>query len=526
MSHYVSPEQRQIRELRSTISRLQNQLNDRNSVNAATRRQLDLIRRQLENERQQMEVQMRRQQELAQRDQRAMSAALRDLDAQVREKERLQNEKLREMQAQHAAQANRLSAQIAAERETLQNEIGQTRAQMNARIERLREDTARQLLDERAQTQHSIAALDAKLSGRISAVDGKVAALAQALADKDNSARELAVYWAQEAARLLAQLRESFPAQLFDKKRVGHLALRIENANSDIKSGQYGPAITAGRDAFYDALDMKEELAVAQIEWNARFQSVKQREAQLLEDLDAALNRAYSVEVDGRTVTDTSGIDYWTNGQLSVVRARIDELREALERADEMTTQELTDAEAKLRALAEELALVENASHINFAMSQARFQTAAQIGAILGDSYAMIDADGDFFATENREEYHAIFENPDTHDQIAVVITPVPDKAGIVQNHVELLVGNADNDPVTRDRIAQAVAEKLRDYGMEGCSFPCTQRHGNHTREEVARVGNIEAVAAGQERTRAAAPYGAEKQRDVPAGITRVTSKQ
>ena len=42
------------------------------------------------------------------------------------------------------------------------------------------------------------------------------------------------------------------------------------------------------------------------------------------------------------------------------------------------------------------------------------------------------------------------------------MITPIPDEGGVVTNHIELIVGNADNNPVTRDRIAQEVAEKLR----------------------------------------------------------------
>lgn len=71
------------------------------------------------------------------------------------------------------------------------------------------------------------------------------------------------------------------------------------------------------------------------------------------------------------------------------------------------TIDELTTYEQKINSLIEELALVENASHINVAMSLSRFQTAVKIGEILGDEFEMIDSDGDFYCEENREEYHS-----------------------------------------------------------------------------------------------------------------------
>ena len=177
----------------------------------------------------------------------------------------------------------------------------------------------------------------------------------------------------------------------------------------------------------------------------------------------------------------------------------------------------------QIRGLQEELVLVENAAHINVAMSLSRFETASKIGHILDENYEMIDSDGDFFSEENREEYHAIFQNPVTRDQVAVVITPLPDEAGVVTNHVELIVGNADNNPITRDRMVNEVAEKLRGAGVEGCAFPCARRYGDGTAQEVARVGNIAAVAAGKESARATPPEGAVQTRDITARIGRKT---
>ena len=82
------------------------------------------------------------------------------------------------------------------------------------------------------------------------------------------------MYWSQEAERLVRQLRESFRPQLLDRRRMTVLERKIRQAQEDIQGGQYQSAITAGRDAFFDALDSKEDLAAAELEWNYWFNAV------------------------------------------------------------------------------------------------------------------------------------------------------------------------------------------------------------------------------------------------------------
>ncbi len=520
MSYTETPEQRQIRILRNSISSMRSDNNRLSSQNRRLEREMELVRRQQQLENERMAVQMR---QLQQQERAAHTAALQALDAEVKEKERLQSEKIRAMQTQHAAQMQQLQSQFQSERQGLREEIQQSRAEMRTGLAQLRTETDEKLRQQRTEHQAELAQLNSKWEGQLSQVDQKVNALAQQIVEREQGQRELAVYWSQEAERLVRQLRENFRAQLLDRRRMTVLERKIRQAQEDIQGGQYQSAITAGRDAFFDALDSKEDLAAAELEWNYWFNAVKTREAQLLESLDAAQHRVYTIPMDGEEVEEDSGIDYWTYGQLSITQERINQLRQQLTQLDNATTTELQERVEQIRGLQEELALVENAAHINVAMSLSRFETAAKIGHILDENYEMIDSDGDFFSEENREEYHAIFQNPVTRDQVAVVITPLPDEAGVVTNHVELIVGNADNNPITRDRMVNEVAEKLRGAGVEGCAFPCARRYGDGTAQEVARVGDIAAVAAGKESARATPPEGAVQATDVTARIGRKT---
>ena len=523
MSHYETPEQRQIRELRNQISSMTRQAKYQASQNSTLRQEIDLVRRQQQNENARLTRQLQQQQDAARKERAQMSAAVRELDNQIKERQRLQQQQIQAMQSQHEAQLRHLEEGFKIERQELQHEIRQTRSEMQRGLTKLRAETNRKLQQQREESERNLCRVSARLEGQIGAVDRKVNSLAQQIADKDQGDRDLAEYWAQEAARMLNQIRESFREQLFDQKRVSVLERKIRQAHDDIKGGQYQSSITAGRDAFFDALDMKEELVAAELEWNYWYNALKTREAQLLQELESAQNRIYEIETAEGVIEYSNGIDYWTFGQLTIFENRVAELRNSIQNADSMSSAELEKDEEKLRALQEQLALIENAAHINVAMSASRYETTEKIAGILGSNYGMIDADGEYFGREDREEYHAIFQNPNTGDQIAVVITPLLDEAGIVTNHIELIVGNADNNPVTRDRIAHEVAEKLRESGVEGCSFPCARRFGDATSQEMARVGDIAAVEAGDEKARATPPEGVRRTESIAARVKRGT---
>lgn len=514
MSHFETAEQRRIRKLEQQIRRLESLDNSRE-----LQREIDRLRRQQKEENANLTEQLRVQEELTRVERAQASEQISALHREVQERERIQQQRIQVMQQQHDRKISQMQSDFKQQNNQLNAKINQTRAEMKQEANRIRVETSQKLRQQKDELQREISQASQKLENRISQVDQKVDSLAQQIAARDQGDKELAQYWAQEAARMLNQLRETFRQQLLDEKRVARLERRISQANNDIQGGQYQSSITAGREAFFDALDMKEELVAAELEWNYWFNGVKLREQQLLEALDSAQNRVYEVESLGETIQYTNGIDYWTFGQLSVLQNQVDQVRQRMRNIDAMHTSELEQLENDLHSLQEQLALIENAAHINVAMSLSRFEVATKIGDILGDEYSMIDSDGEFFGREDRDEYHAIFQNPNTNDQVAVVITPILDDAGIVTNHIELIVGNADNNPLTRQRIADAVAEKLRTSGLEGCAFPCARRFGDDTGQEVARVGNINAVEVGDETARASLPQGVKQENSIASRV-------
>ena len=82
-----------------------------------------------------------------------------------------------------------------------------------------------------------------------------------------------------------------------------------------------------------------------------------------------------------------------------------------------------------------------------------------------------------------------------------MVIKPIPDETtGIVTNHIDLLTDIPTNNVEEIGKIHASAILALRDSGVNG--FPCSDRFGEKTTQEVDRVSNIKGVEEGEEQYR------------------------
>ncbi|MDO4325829.1 MAG: hypothetical protein Q4E24_07340 [bacterium] len=507
MSSWETPEQRQIRELREKITSVEKKRDSAEADNRALRKDIDKARKEAEKQNEKLQDKLRKSDEKlkeAQRDIAAQSERIRSLDVEIKEKERIQNEKMRQMHEAHTEEMNRMKKEFRAEQAELKGEIASTRAHMVEGFRRMERETDKKLADQKKQINQKISQVSNVLNKKIAAVDSKLDSLIDGIRAKEDGEKELAKYWTEQANRVLKEVQENYRPELFAPKEWAKLRDKIRMAEEDFASSRFNSAADGGRQAFYDALDVKELVVSAEVEWNFWFNVLKEREGQLDELVENGENRVYRLELDGEEIEDENGIDYWTRGQFRIVKQRVEAFKdEHLSGLEHASTKHLQDLVNKLVGLTEEVMQVENASHTNFAMAISRYQLAEKIGGLLGENYQMLDADGNYFLEENREEYHAVFQNPVTGDQAAVVITPVAGADGVDANHIELIIGNADNNPVTRERINAVIQRKLQEEGLIQGGFPCSGKYGDQTLEEVARVGNIRNVEDGVETARA-----------------------
>lgn len=499
MSYRETPEQRQIREMKERLRRVE-------AENGASSRRAKELQQQLQRAQAQMQNAQRRADAIIAEQRRRndqLSANLQALDRQVQQQEQLHLQRIQQIQQQHRQDMVQQQRQLQQTAAALQQGITQTRREVEALGRHVEEEVS----DIRATRDRDIA----WARGELDSVNQRIDTMQQAIAQN----AELAEYWIQQAQRITAEIREGRPEK-FLRPDWEALQQAVADAVSDLSQGREQVAVSGGRTAFREALELRTRLAEEEARWQQTLGAVRTLEQSLLSGLQTAESTVYEMELDGETVSDDSGLDYWSYGHYAIVRQRIDDALARLNaNTDDLSTEQLAELEQELTSLLAELALVQNAGADNFTMAQARFGLAQRIGALLGDDYQMVEQDGDFFRREPNDEYHAVFRNPETGMTAVVVITPEVDGNGRVTNHAELLVDTVSNDPALNASVNQAVVEGLQE-SHEDFALPCSGQYGDKTGAEAQRMGDISAVSAGSSAARSAHAAVDEKGRPVP----------
>jgi len=440
------------------------------------------------------EQQNRQQMEELERQYQQENTAIRNLHSELRRQEQQHSQRIRQIQQQQDRERQQMQERLSRESQKLRDAITHVRTEM----EQLSAQTQEQFAA--AQVQHRQDMLMTK--EEIQNIRRHTDQLEQQIAKEKEQQRILAEYWIAQAQRIAADIRENCRPEKFEPQKWHGIQQEIANAQSDFQTEIFQTAVGSGRSAFQAASELRDSLIEQELEWQKHLETARQMQIRLLQELEEAETRSYQFELDGQPTEDHRGVDYWTYGQLSVLVQRIEETSSRLSTStEELTTEQLAELTQELHTLSVELAMLENAAAVNLTMANERYQMAVRIGEVLGDSFLMDEQDGDYFASENRDEYHASFTNPDTGEQAVVVITPLLGNDGVVTNHAEVLVRTPDNNPDYRKEVNHAVVQNIsRD--IPDFQLPCSEQYAEHTNEEAERLGNISAVSEGMETVR------------------------
>lgn len=392
--------------------------------------------------------------------------------------------------SQNIRQTNKCITNVS---QQLQGQITQTRNELEGQISNLRTQTNQQFSAIRQQRNHDIEWARQQFEN----TNSRITSLEQTIENH----HEFSEYWISQAQRMVAEISDNLHPER-EPQHWKQLQQTFQNAISDLKSGVYQSAINNGREAYQDAYILRDILIAHELEWQQTLEAVQHSETALLENLVQAQGRTYTFELDGEQITEKRGVDYWTYGQLSVLNERINEVRVQLNNNTEsLSIEKLKEYLKQMTELLGELSLLENTAATNLSMAQGRYNMVEHIGKVLGEQFLMVDQDGDYFAQENRDEYHAVFRNNTTKEEAVVIITPLVGKDGVVVNHAELIVSVPTNNQEFRkyinDIVVSQVARDVSDFKL-----PCSDQYGENTNAEAHRTGNISAVLAGDEQVR------------------------
>jgi len=320
---------------------------------------------------------------------------------------------------------------------------------------RLRNDVLHELKTQREALEHGIIQQRRDIAAEIQNNNALVSSAAARVDSMEKIAgghQKFAQYWIEQAKGLLAGI-ESLRKENSNLSLASKIREDIGKAEGDMQIQAYESAITAGRRAFQAALDLKERIAVDEIEWNKLNAHLQEQIANISEDLKDDANLIYEMETSEGIERTPANLDYWTNGKFSSIQKAFDALNASFSSLEKKSAEEIKKGIIELENIGAELAVLRHMAKANFLFSHNRYIQSCHFADLFAENFSMTDSEGTYEGEDQRGAYVGIYKNPITNDAIVVKIQPVPDDAGIMnQNRLEVHYFNDSNNEEQREQ--------------------------------------------------------------------------
>lgn len=352
-------------------------------------------------------------------------------------------------------QAKRLEAstsrRLQATTEMLMNEVRESAGQVRAET--------RQLLDE--QEQRFTEELERERDERQQEFESLRDDLDDIHADRDRVAAAAAVV-AADARQIHDAIARDLPHERFAPGRLAILGQHLAVAEDNVAQG-YGEAALAQAQGLYLELgQLRFEIELKNAEWLAARLAAVSAVTALTEQI--RYNTKIDVTDDG--VTAELDVDFWSDGELSAIKAEADRLAARVSAEDNPPTlAELrTIAERDVVALDERLTRAVTDARTRQWASQIRVNLAEQIVGVLENRTAYLwDGDATYAGDDQRGAFYSKLRHLD-ESEIVVEVAPDEDGKSCVVRILSYETGDPDDSE--RRRRAEAIASGLREQGI------------------------------------------------------------
>jgi hypothetical protein len=283
----------------------------------------------------------------------------------------------------------------------------------------LRAET-RQLVEQ--QEQRFTAAIGAERAERERDVQGLRDEIAK---DRDFQANLLAHARSVVAdARVLHDaIDATLPHERYAPGKLGDLRRRLQVAEANVAAGIAETSLGQGQDLLFDLGDLRAEVELRDAEWRATHVAAVTVVTALVEQISASEQIHLADEESG--LSADLDVDFWSDGELSKVKARADALTQRLaDEADPPLLEELQEiAERTVPSLDASLTEAITLAQARQYASQVRVNVAEQVVNVL-EEITGYDLEGDpvFAGEDQRAAFYSKLSNGD--DELVVEVAP------------------------------------------------------------------------------------------------------
>lgn len=303
--------------------------------------------------------------------------------------------------------------------------------------------------------------------------------------------KELAEFWIHQAERVFQEIK-AYRHELFTPGELDVLLRNVTESRMDVdETENYQTAIGTARNTFHEALELKERVIQAEMEWNGWYSMVSQlynNVKENLADLDTMKFEFETVDEneEEEVISVDADIDYWTNGGLSQIMEQLKTVGRQFENADQMSSSELEAMLGQLTQIQGNMNQLEAESRIAIQISQERRELACDIVEALTEGFSFDEGTGVglYCKDDFRDAYEGTIKNLVTNDQVSFRILPVKNEEGFLTNQMELHYFSDTNELGDADKMLQAIHDVIQNNGTEIGSLRCRSGYEHKASDE------------------------------------------
>ena len=358
----------------------------------------------------------------------------------------------------------------------LHDDLQTMAAEQNRRLTRMANDYARSIEDLRKQREMDRAELQAELD---------------TIKERERSHREQAQFWITQTEAFFTDI-EQYRHDLFTPNQLSRLRTHLAQVQQDMKAEAYQSAISSARNIFNQAVDLKERVVQAEIEWAHYHTLLQQAFADLKSELYYHQTMQFIIDTDAGEEHIDARIDYWSGGLLSSIAAAVERISAVMEQISEVPTAELVSLLERIKELRELLDKARERAKEALISSQMRAEMASTMAEHLqmaGWEYVGYTYEGG----EMNAALHIKFRD-NMGNEIVTVISP-QDYLGELCNNMQVnFFDPYNNDESMRGIWVDGILESLRGVGLN-VGKPVTQPGFEVRQSDNEAIRDIDATA-------------------------------
>ncbi len=338
----------------------------------------------------------------------------------------------------------------------LSEELQIVAAEQNQRLTRMSNTYARNIEELRKQRERDRAELQASLN---------------AIKERNRTHQEQAQFWLSQAEAFFADI-EQYRHELFTPNQLARLRSQLTQVQQDMQIDAYQSAMASARNVFNQAVDLKERVVQAEIEWAHYHTLLQQAFADLRSELYYHQTMKFIVDTDAGEEQIDANIDYWTYGAMTAIADTVSQIEEIMGRINDVAT-------AELIVLLEQIKELRNCMDTacgNAKEALIASQMRAEMASIMAEHLQMAGWEFVGYTYEGSEmnaALHIKFRD-NMGNEIVTVISP-QQLAGELCNNMEVnFFDPYNNDESMRGIWVDGILESLREVGLD-VGRPITQ---------------------------------------------------